>query len=79
MIDVHRIETEAEHQRFEWQRAVEADALTSQAVATPRRPRWPRLPRLSLAGLRSLAAPRRAVAALAQPCEAAVVTRPANC
>jgi hypothetical protein len=58
MVNVHRIETEAAHQRFEWQRAVAAEAQSRQAFTTSARPRW-WLPRPSLAGLgRTFGLPR---------------------
>lgn len=68
MYTFYTIETETEFRRREWQRAVEAEARASQALAaTPRRRLH--LPQFSLTPLRALATLRLPFAtALREPC-----------
>jgi hypothetical protein len=65
----YTIETEAAFRRREWQRAADADARASQALASAAPKRRLHLPHLSLAALRSLATLRLPFSsALREPC-----------
>ena len=79
MHNTFSIETEAAFRRAEWQRAVNADALASQATARMPKPRRFQLPHLSFPGLRSLATARLPFSSPAQRRGAAIMPRPADC
>ena len=61
------IETEAAARRRDWERAVEADARSAQAVAARPQRHLIRLPHIALTRLRSLTAPRFPFATAMEP------------